>query len=270
MKKLLAVLAVVMLCAGWSSARITESIDAGLWSFGPNVPELGNGARGDASSGAYHHLLVGTSSYYCLVANAGQGSVEVWIYDPAKCLQNPDPGYGLHGFGWGLQNPALQAITVGMHRASYCGGCIGYNPWSTIAPTSPWWFKDGIRGSNNVPFTAGWYKWTINGTWNDITFTMYNVTYYEIDGPGNGGLPPVTGNCAQTYSATWADGGWANVFGTGWQAIWLNGDVPGTGIEDISADVVGGDGVFAEYGAVGVSQPYHQTTWGSIKALYQK
>jgi hypothetical protein len=165
-----------------------------------------------------------------------------------------------------------------MNRSSWVGGCLGYNPWSTIDPTSPWWFKDGIRGSNNIPFTAGWYKWTINGTWNDITFTMYNVTYYEIDGPGNGGLPPVTGNCAQTYNPQSFSGGWANVFGTGWQAFALRGDAPGTGIEDISADVIGGTGVFAYFsppcntysdGCTRVSRPYNQTTWGNIKELYR-
>jgi hypothetical protein len=200
--------------------------------------------------------------------------VEFWIYDPAKCMENTDPGYGANGPGWGLITPSLQAITVGIHRQSFCGGCLGYNPWSTIDPTSPIWFKDGLRGSAGVPFTAGWYKWTINGTWNDLTFTIYNVTYWVTDGPTHGGeTAPVTGDCAVTFAppnAGW-EGGWNNLFGTGWQGVWFLGDTPGTGIEDIYADVVGATGVFeADYGSLGVSQPYHQTTWGSIKALYQK
>jgi hypothetical protein len=208
MKKLLAVLMAMMLWASWSlAARITESTDASLWTFGTNVPELGNGARGDGSTGAYHHLPAGTSPYYCMAASAGEGAVDFWIYDPAKCLQDPDPGYGANGCGWGLQNPSLQAITVGIHRATYNAGCLGYEPWSTIEPNSPWWFKDGIRGSWNVPFSAGWYKWTVNGTWNDITFTIYNVAYYQTDGNGPG-FPPsdlTTGNCTQIFTGTYGD-----------------------------------------------------------------
>jgi hypothetical protein len=108
--------------------------------------------------------------------------------------------------------------------------------------------------------------WTINGTWNDITFTMYNVTY-EIGGAGNEGLPSVIGNCAQTYNSQSFGGEWASVFGVGWQAFALKGDCEGTGIEDISADVFSGGGIFEI--PCRVSQSYNQTTWGNIKELYR-
>jgi hypothetical protein len=42
-----------------------------------------------------------------------------------------------------------------------------------------------------------------------------------------------------------------------------------SGIEDISVDVVSGTGVFAGFNPTGVARPYHNTTWGNIKALYR-
>jgi hypothetical protein len=271
MQKVLTVGMAVLLCAGLSFAqRITEATDN--WTFGPNQPTIQSGTRGDGSTGNYHYLPVGTSAYYFEVATEGEGLIEFWIYDPFKCSADPDPGYGVNGMRWGIQNGLYQALTVGDSRASYVSGCIGYSPWATSTPYSHTWFKDGIRGANEIPWAAGWFKWTINGTFDAATFILYNVTYFPVDGAaGRAANPAVTGDCAQTYDATSFAAMWAALFGSGWKAFWLKGDVASTGIEDPYADVVGGTGVFAEFGTptIGVARTYNQTSWGNIKSLFK-
>jgi hypothetical protein len=243
--------------------RITETLD--YWTLGVNAPEIQSGARGDGTSGAYHHLLVGTNAYYYEVQYAGEGMVEFWVYDPFKCKSATDPGYGTNGMAWGLQTPLYQVIPVGDNRNSFLAGCLGYSPWA-FQSYALLWFKDGIRGANGVPWQAGWYKWLVNGQMDNITFTLCNVTYCITDGPPNDDL--TTGDCAQTYDATTYSGVWATVLGYGWKAVWFRGD-GASGIEDPYIDVTGGTGVFAEFGPVGVAQPYQKTSWGNIKSLYR-
>ena len=264
MKKLFIALAVMMLCASWSlaaTARITEDVDANLWSFGATPPELvASGNRGDGT-GAYHHLPIGTSPYYRSVIAAGEGSVTFWIYDPYVCTQDPPPaGVAAHGPMWGLSTPGSQCVTVGMWRRSDIG-CTAYKEWSSVAASDPWWFCDGTRGSSNVPFQAGWYKWSVAGTYTDVTFTVYNIAYIAQS-------VQITGDCTQTYDATSFTNDWASLFGFGWQAFYINGDAASGGLEAIDANVVSGTGVFDEY-TVGIAKPFHQTTWGNIKALYR-
>jgi hypothetical protein len=264
MSKRIFILALFVLycCHAVFAQRITES----LMYWGGYGPEIQSGLRGDGTTGNYHHLLVGTTAYYYEVMSGGEGMVELWVYDPFKCQSKPDPGYGAPGMGWGLQSTLYQAMVIANDRASGVAGCLGYAPWSTVAPYSHFWFKDGIRGANGVPWQAGWYKWRVNGQMNSITFTLYNVTYCITDGLPDDDL--ITGDCSQTYDATSNGGIWAAVFCCGWKAMWLRGD-NSIGIEDPFVDVTGGTGVFAEFGPVGVARPYQQTSWGNIKSLYR-
>jgi hypothetical protein len=211
------------------------------------VPEIHTGTRADNTYGGYHYLPVGTSPYYYEVQTEGEGTVVFWVYDPGKCLQNLDPGYGDNGPQWGVINPLYQIMAMGISRQWFLAGCQGYKPWSSVSPYTPtpfwYWLKDGLRGANNVPWSPGWYKWRINGQMDNITFTLYNVTYCITDGPPDDDT--TTGDCAQTYDATSYGGTWAVLFGYGWKGFWLRGDMA-TGIEDISVDVVGTSGAFME------------------------
>jgi hypothetical protein len=246
--------------------RITESLDN--WTLGTNAPEISSGQRGDGTTGNYIHLLVGTSPMYYEVMTEGEGMAEFWVYDPGNCLEDPDPGYGSNGPRWGLQSPLYQSVSIGVGRASYVAGCQGYSPWSTVAPYSFTWYKDGLRASHGTPYTAGWYQWSVNGTWDNVTFTIYDVDYDDCDGPGCYNL--VHGDCAETYDATSFGGIWAALFGEGWKAFWLKGDTD-SGIEDPNIDVVGGEGVFLGFGqpTLPVSQPYVEASWGGIKGLFR-
>jgi hypothetical protein len=114
-------------------------------------------------------------------------------------------------------------------------------------------FKGGVRGSSGVPFSAGWYKWKVDGAYDSISFTLYDVDYMT-------GSTVLHGNVEQDYNAASYGGMWAAMFGSGWKAFWLKGDVPSTGIEDPYADVVGGTGVFAEFGDPGSTGSNHPPT----------
>jgi hypothetical protein len=249
-------LSLIAVSATVFAQRITESTDN--WTFGPNQPTIQSGTRGDGSSGSYHYQPVGTSAYCYEVASEGEGDVMFWIYDPGKCMANPDPGYGSNGPRWGLQNPLYQAMTVGISRPAYVSGCLGYSPWATVSPYSHYWFANGVRGSNGASFTPGWYKWRTEGLFDQITFTLYQ-TYYELVDDGQHD-DIVFGNCSRAYDATSMSGTWAAMFGSGWKAFWLKGDVASTGIEDTYADVVGGTGVFAEFGDTGTTGSNHPPT----------
>jgi hypothetical protein len=206
---------------------------------------------------------------YYEVMMEGEGLVDFWVYDPGNCLENPDPGYGTNGPRWGLQSPLYQSCSVGIGRATYVSGCLGYSPWSTVSPYSYTWYKDGLRASKDIPWTPGWYQWAVAGTWDNISFTIYNVTYYVIDkmvhDPGD---EIVTGDYIGTFDATTYGGMWAALFGEGWKAYWCKGDAS-SGIEDVNIDVTGGSGVFNDFGESPISKPYIPTSWGNVKNLYR-
>jgi hypothetical protein len=73
---------------------------------------------------------------------------------------------------------------------------------------------------------------------------------YDVDYKTSGSSEMYHGNVTKTYDATSYSGAWAAMFGSGWKGFWLKGDVASTGIEDIQVDVVGGTGVFADFGSV--------------------
>jgi hypothetical protein len=269
MGKQFAVMAMAALCAGWLWAgSITDNITDPNWTIGTNPPQVLNGVRGDGTSGPYHHLPLGTSAYYWSGSGDPQGSVTFWVYDPSNCLSNPAPtGVPDRGPQWGMMNPGYQCGTAGIARRYDAGGCMGYKMWSSVTPSDYAWFKDGPRASENVPWSAGWYKWKVTGTYDNISWTLYNVTYWVTDGAGHGGeTAPVVGDCSVTWDATTAGGIWLNLFGNGFTAFYLNGDDV-AGLEDISVQVVEGDGLFSD--VVPVARPFHNTTWGNLKALYR-
>ena len=179
--------------------------------------------------------------YYEIMVE-GEGVVQYWVYDPGNCLESVDPGYGINGPRWGLQSPLYQCGSIGISRQSYLAGCQGYSPWSTTAPYSHWWFQYGLRGANSVPFSPGWYKWQTEGTWDNMTFTLYNVDYKETsDGV------TLHGDVSLPIDATSFDGSWEALFGEGWKAFWVRGDAA-SGIEDVNIDCTCGAGVFDEFG----------------------
>jgi hypothetical protein len=213
---------------------------------------------------------VGTSPFYYEAGPDGdEGSITYFIFDPGNCLENPDPGYGLRGPKWGLQNPSYAAVVVGIDRPSYGSGCQGYSPWTTLSPYSPWWFFDGVRGSHGQSFTPGWYKWTCTGTWDDISFTLYDV---YTKGPQGGGSDPDwhQGDVTALIDAAAYTGTFAPCLGDGWTAFHVRGD-NASGIEDISVYVLEGTGIFidAGVGCVPISRAYQETSWGSIKSLFR-
>jgi hypothetical protein len=264
MKKAALCCLVILFSLSLTSAYITDALDN--WTLGTTPPEISTGDRPTNDTGPYLHLLVGTSPMYYEIMTEGEGAVDFWIYDPGNCLEDPDPGYDVHGPVWGLQSPLYQSMNVGIIRKTYIQGCRGYNVWSTVAPYSPWWYREfhGLRATDDAPFTAGWFRWSINGTWDNTTFNLYNVAYFE-----NGvGSNMVTGDLSQTIDASSFGGSLAAVFGEGWKAFYLRGD-NASGIEDINCLVTGGSGVFDEFGTSPVSGSYHPQSWGNIKDLFR-
>lgn len=248
------------------ASGITESLN--VWTFGLNQPQIDSGARGDGTMGRYHYLPVGTDAYYYEAPTTGEGSITFWVYDPGKCLSNPNPGFDWIGPMWGLRNQNSQALAVGIARQNYVAGCLGYSPWSTVAPDNPFWFHDGVRATNGIMWAPGWFKWDIDGKTNNISFTLYDVCYDD----GNPGDDLICGPVTMSYDATTNSGIWASLFGFGWNGMWLKGD--GTnGIEDIKVDVVSGSGIFTGLGrdtTTATARPYQQSTWGNIKALFER
>ena len=110
--------------------------------------------------------------------------------------------------------------------------------------------------------------WTINGTYDDLSFTLHDVDYLLVDGPPHDDL--VHGDCKQTYTASSFGNLWDVIFGDGWQAFHIRGDGDG-GVEDISIQVVGGTDIFSDVGDVinPVSRNFNNTTWASVKALFK-
>lgn len=265
MKKLFTVILVITVT--FFSISFAQSVSEALtdWVLGGTPPEIASGTRDDGTSGNYINAIVGCSPFYYEVESDGEGSVIFWLHDPGKCLENPDPGYGVRGPKWGLQNPSMAAVVVGIDRAEWAAGCLGYSSWTTVDVFSPWWFKDCLRGSHGCSFTPGWYKWTVTGTWDDISFTLHDVQYEIEDGPPHDDY--TFGDCTRIYDEEVHKGTFAPALGEGWQAFHIRGDVASTGIENIGVQVVAATGVFDEM--VPVSKPYQKTSWGGIKALYR-
>jgi hypothetical protein len=248
----------------WNS----ESFDG--WVLGTNEPEISSvRTLADGSTGPSIHVFVGASPFYYEVSDVGgEGSITFFIYDPGKCIETVDAGYGARGPMWGLQNTNHNTICVGITRVDYLSNCRGYGSCCNItAPYSSfWYFKDGLRNEYGTDWSLGWYKWTIDGSMDDITFTLHDVDYDSIDGSG---YALVHGNAIRTYDASSCDGLWASVFGIGWNAFHINPDDP-SGVEDISVDIISGTGIFYDAGSdFQVSRTYKSSNWGTIKNLFR-
>jgi hypothetical protein len=260
--------------------RITESL-AG-WTLGTNQPKIKSGLRSDGSSGNYIYCPVGTNSFCYGVPVEGTGRVTFWIYDPVKCLSDTNPGFPQNGPKWGLIAPIMQVVSVGVHRNTACG-CLSYCGWSSVSPYSYDFIGRMLRsngnGANNHTcvcnwcneemdcndrlWTPGWYKWTIDGGIDNITFTVYDcIDCFFFTGS------IAIKDVSRTYDATSIGVDWAAMFGFGWSGFWAKGDDVG-GIEDIGIDVVSGTGVFEVFGTETGARPYQNSTWGNIKSLYK-
>lgn len=261
------------------SASITDNLTDPGWTFGIAKPEIVNGTRGDNTTGPYHHLPIGTSGYYWATGDSfgGEGSVTFWIFDPGHCISDTTTMFGT-GPSWGLQTLNNYWAVAGIYRIgsgiSFSGtydskgcGCNGYKIWSNITPNEVYWFKDGIRNTYNVSWNPGWYKWKVMGQWNEISWTLFNVTYYQCCyGCYCGDSIWITGDYTKTVDAS---NHWSSLFGIGYSAFYLTGDSP-NGFEDISVEVVAGDGVFANIVTNDpITKPHQNSTWGNIKALFR-
>jgi hypothetical protein len=256
MKRVFSIMSAIMLVAVWNTAfgQITTSLTN--WITGNPAPVLETGLLPSGSTGTYFNVPVGTKSFYYEVDSTGEGMAEFWIYDPAICMDSANTmGYPARGPKWGMETDAHVAVLVGIDRAAYVGHCLGYSQWSTADATSPYWFASGVRGDGHTLFAAGWYKWQVTGTYDDITFKYFDTNY---------GAKTVS----KTYNAT-NQPSWVSAFGSGWRGIYIIGDATG-GPEAIKFSVSDGTGNFAGIGTSSTpARPYYQTTWGAIKALYR-
>jgi len=270
MKTMLYVL--IMLVLVFSLGFCQNSENTQDWTLGASQPSVTNGVRGDGSTGDYLYLPVGTSPFWYEVDPEGnEGAIVFYLHDPGQCTENSDPGVGGTGAMWGLQNPNYTSLNVGIRRRSYNYWCQSYNVWSPIAPYSSWNFNEGVRAANNVPWTPGWYLWSVAGTYTDITFTLYDVDYDTDDVTWQATVGH--GNVAETYDAFSFDSAWAAAFGYGWSSLYLRGDDAGA-FEDFSLDVCSGTGMFVDAGRTscttsGVAKMYQETSWGNMKKMFR-
>lgn len=265
MKHIISALVLVAAMTGVGRADLPSSTNLDDWIFGAVEPALANGVRGDGTTGDYINIPTGTSGFNYEVQTEGEGSVTFWIKDNGSSLENANLGYPSLGPMWGLGNAAYVNTAAGIGRPNYVAYDQGYSLWSSASEYTQYWFRDGLRASHSHPFTAGWYKWTADGTFTDITFTIHDVTYEILDGAPH--TDDTFGDCSRVVNATTAaEDKWATAFGTGYNTFYLKGDGDG-GPEDISVQVVSGTGVFA--GGVSVSNEYTETNWNNVKQLFQ-
>jgi len=196
-----------------------------------------------------------------------EGSVTMWIYDSANRLDaTQTSGNGPH---WGLRSTDLgQVMVVGVFRRSYNSGDLGYHPWSSVNPLSVFSFRDGVRGSHGTTFNAGWYKWTVKGTFDDITFTLHDVLLWGCQDSACEPRNPEIMDAVKVIDATFAGGSMAGVFGFGWSGIAFKGEELGHP-ENFYVQIVSGTGVFKDVGGDATSiKPTETSSWGNIKGLY--
>jgi hypothetical protein len=249
-----------------SLAWTSESLDN--WTLGLYLPEISYiRTRADGTAGPSIRVPVGTPPFFYEVETEGEGSITFWIYDPGKCIEESF-GYGVRGPIWGLQNPLSNVVCVGIFRQDYLQACSGYASWTDVSLYNPQWFKDGLRAANKTPWEPGWYKWTVIGDYNNISFTLFDVDYDSVDGAG---YKLIHGDVEVTIDEQYAGGIFGPSLGHGWNGFYIKGDDP-SGIEDISVDVISGTGIFSEAGVgrnVPISRVYEIETWSNIKKLFR-
>ena len=245
---MLRVILAVVCFAGIASAQITTSMDD--WSMSAGSPVIENGTLPDASTGDYMSVPVGTKGFYYEVKDEGAGMVEMWVHDAGNCIADPTPaGLPQRGPKWGLQTGSYAWVALGIHRISWTGACQGYSQISSANLYSPGWFANSVRRDNYV---GGWYKWIITGTMDAITFDYDD------------------GTATATYDGTVGlDTTWTGVFGSGWKAVYVQGDDVG-GNEPIKLHCTAGTGVFAGIaGGASVHKEYADDSWMNVKKLFR-
>jgi hypothetical protein len=166
---------------------------------------------------------------------------------------------------WGLKYSDGNVITVGIHRKSYIAWCQGYSPWTTANPWSPVFYKGGVRCSHGFSYTPGWYKWSVNGTVDQVAFGLYDVDHHADDDPAR---TLIHGDVLETYDASSWSGLFAPVLGHDITGFYLAGDGAG-GPEEICVQVSQGTGVFSSFGCLPVARAYQVNSWGVIKTLFR-
>jgi len=266
--------ALLILFAGMSYGSITADLtasDFGYWILGGTAPTNGKPIAVASVAPDEDYIVAGYASAFYWETIDGfddEGKVSFWIYDSAIRLDETiTSGNGPY---WGLRSTDLgQVAVIGVIRRSYVGGDIGYKQWSSVSPFSVFFFRDGVRGSNNQSFSAGWYRWTFDGTFDNMSATLHNVLAYPCDGPACNVNPPEVMDVTEVHDANVFGGSWAGVFGFGWSGIAFKGE-SGADPENFYLQITGGDGVFSDVaGGTGVSiAPTATSSWGAIKKLY--
>ena len=266
MRIVAAVLSMVSISYGSISDDLTAS-NFGFWILGGTSPITGKPIAVAHGAPDEDYIVMGyASAFYWETKDGidGEGSVTMWIYDAAQI--GPASGNGPY---WGLRSTDLgQVMVVGILRSSFMLN-VAYHPWSSVDPFSWSWFRDGVRGSYNVPFSAGWYKWTIDGTMSSITYTLHDVLAYACNGSPCRITPPEVRDVTETYNANSFGRAWAGVFSFGWSGLAFKGEYE-AGPENFYVQIVSGTGVFKDVGG-GVTPivPTETSSWGAIKGFYQ-
>jgi hypothetical protein len=285
MKKLFLSIPLILFvfCNFLFAQRITESLTG--WTLGtnqPTVPLSGSAEYRDPPAGyggSSIYVPVSTNLfYYPASVTGGEGSITFFVYDPGKCLDPVGGNYDAMGPGWGVLNGNSKFLQIKIYRGGSMAGCTGYEMISGLIPASPFWFFTGVRGSGGQAFAPGWYKWTIEGNMDEISFILYDVYTKGPFGGGTLGGDPnvpdwhwgdVTANVNSSTIGFWG------ITGSGWTAFSACGDAcspwsNGNGIEDISIFIVSGTGIFSGAGdGVPVQKEYRNESWGNIKALFK-
>lgn len=264
--------AYLVLTASISFGTISSDLTAttfGFWILGATAPT--NGKPNPVPSGTpdEDYIVMGVSDPFYWETSDGfddEGKVDMWVYDSGVSLDATVSGGS--GPYWGLRSTDLgQVMIVGLVPRSYNSGTESYETWSSVSPFAPLSFRDGIRGSHGAAFTAGWYHWAFDGSFDDVTITLYNVMAWACDGTVCRQTPPAVMDVVEVRDANYAGGTIASVFGFGWSGIALRGDA-GAAVENFYVQIIAGDRVFKDVGGVLAIEPTQISSWGAIKQLY--
>jgi len=251
---------------GTITSDLTNS-DFGFWILGSTKPI--NGKTVAVPTGAPDEdfiIMDNASAFYWETLDGfdDEGSVTFWIYDSAIRLDGTQASG--NGPYWGLRSTDLgQVLIAGVFRRSFTAGDLGYNVWSSVAPFSPHYFANSLRGSSGAHFNAGWYQWIVDGTFDNITFSIINVPICNAKECAGTSVT----DKSKSFGPEFASGAWAGVFGFGWSALAFKGEAD-SHPENFYIQVTGGIGVFKDVaGGVGlIIKPTKTSSWGAIKKLY--
>jgi hypothetical protein len=242
--------ALVMLWCGMGHAwNIFESTTN--WTLGTTAPTVVQTQRHDAGPmvNCLQFAPGASIAQYEIDPTDGEGNLTLWLYDTAIDTFSTSKGYPQWGPKWGVRNSLYQYVFACICRAGAVAYSRGYEVSGSMSPYSYIWYNGATRGVN---FKAGWYKWEF-----DVTFDALAIKTW---GPGT---VAVTQNYDVTNDIIGA------FMGSGANGVVLAGD-GASGPETFKFDDASGTGVFAGVStSTPLAQPYHHTTWGSVKTLFR-